>query len=384
MNQYNSWLSPVRSIDLAGIGSKILVSINCVWDKTIISDEINTSSSSFMTSLSTSSFSFPSSSTSSSSLLLPPPSLHTLSDQASKITVHVISESGAYYTGNIDPPFVKAGAYGAFKSSSTRSRLAVAASVLAFNKEAECSVRFLPEDITGQRRLQVLNDEIVVATGSLQRSVISEIETNLSRLLWVSESSCALTTLLKNEAEERAKRAEALLSKLQSENAKLIEGRQNADAEILEGCSKLLNSKKAEISRLKDDVKELTIALAESKRECKEEREAKELSLARQLILETELSATDEGGVEDDGGTMQDTEGDQQFPLPSPDSEDEERMMNGQSRRRGDGFDEEEIKINEEELLDMPSSRDGNIPAVQEREEEVRVPSRKRPAPSLD
>ena len=347
MNQYNSWLSPVRSIDLAGIGSKILVSINCVWDKTIISDVINTSSSSFMTSLSTSSFSFPSSSTSSSSLLLPPPSLHTLSDQASKITVHVISESGAYYTGNIDPPFVKAGAYGAFKSSSTRSRLAVAASVLAFNKEAECSVRFLPEDITGQRRLQVLNDEIVVATGSLQRSVISEIETNLSRLLWVSESSCALTTLLKNEAEERAKRAESLLSKLQSENVKLIEGRQNADAEILEGCSKLLNSKKAEISRLKDDVKELTIALAESKRECKEEREAKELSLARQLILETELSATDEGGVEDDGGTMQDTEGDQQFPLPSPDSEDEERMMNGQSRRRGDGFDEEEIKINE-------------------------------------
>ena len=384
MNQYNSWLSPVRSIDLAGIGSKILVSINCVWDKTVISDAINTSSSSFMTSLSTSSFSFPSSSTSSSSLLPPPPSLHTLSDQASKITVHVISESGAYYTGNIDPPFVKAGAYGAFKSSSTRSRLAVAASVLAFNKEAECSVRFLPEDITGQRRLQVLNDEIVVATGSLQRSVISEIETNLSRLLWVSESSCALTTLLKNEAEERAKRAEALLSKLQSENAKLIEGRQNADAEILEGCSKLLNSKKAEISRLKDDVKELTIALAEIKRECKEEREAKELSLARQLILETELSATDEGGGEDDGGTMQDTEGDQQFPLPSPDSEDEERMMNGQSRRREDGFDEEEIKINEEELLDMPSSRDGNIPAVQEREEEVRVPSRKRPAPSLD
>jgi hypothetical protein len=335
-------------------------------------------------SLSTSSFSFPSSS-SSSSLLPPLPSLNTLSDQASRITVHVISESGAYYTGNIEPPFVKAGAYGAFKSSSTRSRLAIAASVLAFNKEAEYSVRFLQEDMTGQRRLQVLNKEIVVATGSLQRSVISEIETNLSRLLWVSESSCALTTLLKNEAEERAKRAEALLSQLQSENAKLIEGREYADAEILEGCSKLLNSKKAEISRLKDDVKELTIALAESKRECKEERQAKELSLARQLILETELSATDEGGGEDDGGTMQDTEGGQQFPLPSPDSEDEERMMNGQSRRRGDGFDdeEEEIKINEEELHDIPLSRDGNI-AVQEGEEEVRVPSRKRPAPSLD
>jgi ABC-type polar amino acid transport system ATPase subunit len=73
-----------------------------------------------------------------------------------------------------------------------------------YNNEMDCSIRFQPEDISGQRRLQVLNSEIVVATGFLQRSIVSMIEMNLSKLLWVIESSCAVTTSLKNEAEERA------------------------------------------------------------------------------------------------------------------------------------------------------------------------------------
>jgi hypothetical protein len=164
-----------------------------------------------------------------------------------------------------------------------------------------------PEDISGQRRLQVLNSEIVVATGFLQRSIVSMIEMNLSKLLWVIESSCAVTTSLKNEAEERAIKAETLLHKYQNENTSLIKGRENADAEILEGCAKLLNSKKVEILKLQEDVKILSEALSTSKRECKEERTAKELSLARQLILETELAATYEGGDED-SRAMQDAE----------------------------------------------------------------------------
>jgi len=386
----NKWTSPIRSfvLDSATSGSQILIAVDITWNKTL-HDVTNSFSYSSSSSSSSSSYSYVTTSSlptisTLSQLSSQTPPLHLLSDDLSMITVHVISESGAYYTGTIDPPVIKVGSYGALKSSSTRSRLSIAASTLAFNNESDYSVRFHPEDISGQRRLQVLNAEIVVATGSLRRSIISDIETNLSKLLWVCESTCALTTLLKNEAEDRARRAETLLAKLQSENAQLIEGRENADADILEGCSKLLNSKKAEIFRLKEDVKELTIALAESKRECKEEREAKELSLARQLILETEMSATDDGDEADDGTIQDVTTGEIQesirpFAQSATDSEDEERMMNGLNRRRGDGRDEDIVKPDEE--LD---GKHYSADSIKVYNEKLQVPSRKRPAPSLD
>ena len=244
-----------------------------------------------------------------------------------------------------------------------------------------------PEDISGQRRLQVLNSEIVVATGFLQRSIVSMIEMNLSKLLWVIESSCAVTTSLKNEAEERAIKAETLLYKYQNENTSLIKGRENADAEILEGCAKLLNSKKVEILKLQEDVKILSEALSTSKRECKEERTAKELSLARQLILETELAATDEGSDEDSRAMQDDAKIGGPADIPPFDSEDEERILNGKDRRRGDGQDEDDHMNNSEHLQnDLHHSFQGIIDHKEEDNEQEREqgPSRKRPAPSLD
>ena len=186
----------------------------------------------------------------------------------------------------------------------------------------------------------------------------------------------------------------SLLYQYQNENAYLIKGRENADAEILEGCAKLLNSKKVEILKLQEDVKILSEALSNSKRECKEERAAKELSLARQLILETELAATDEGGDED-SRAMQDAESGPlgsnlgvPIDIPPFDSEDEERILNGKDIRRGDGQDKDDHMNNLEHLQNdlHHHSFQGIINHIEEDNEQERQqgPSRTRPAPSLD